>query len=99
MEGHVELLSDRVRVQTIVTNILSNAIKYMDLQKQNPFIKIATQITEEVCDIRVEDNGTGISPAYQEKIFDLFFRASDQAQGTGHGLFIVKDTIDWLKGV
>jgi len=98
VEGNVELLSDRVRVQTIVTNILSNAIKYMDLQKQNPFIKIAAQITEEVCDIRIEDNGIGIAPAYQEKIFDLFFRATDQAQGTGLGLFIVKDTIDRLKG-
>jgi PAS domain S-box-containing protein len=96
--GNAELLSDKVRVQTIITNILSNAIKYMDLQKQNPFIKIAAQITEEVCDIQVEDNGIGIAQAYQEKIFDLFFRATDQGQGTGLGLFIVKDTIDRLKG-
>ncbi len=96
--GDIELLSDKVRVQTIVTNILSNAIKYMDLQKQNPFVKIAALITEEVCDIRIEDNGIGIAQAYQDKIFDLFFRATDQGQGTGLGLFIVKDTIERLKG-
>jgi signal transduction histidine kinase len=70
----------------------------MDLQKQNPFVKIAALITEEVCDIRIEDNGIGIAQAYQEKIFDLFFRATDQGQGTGLGLFIVKDTIERLKG-
>jgi PAS domain S-box-containing protein len=96
--GDVELLSDKVRVQTIVTNILSNAIKYMDLQKQNPFVKIAALITEEVCDLRIEDNGIGIAQAYLDKIFDLFFRATDQGQGTGLGLFIVKDTIERLKG-
>ena len=46
----------------------------------------------------MKDNGIGIEPQYQEKIFDLFFRATDQSQGTGLGLFIVKDTIDKLRG-
>jgi len=85
-------------VKTVITNIFSNAIKYQDLQKQNPFIKIATHVDHEFCDIRIEDNGIGIDPEYKEKIFDLFFRATDQSQGTGLGLFIVKDTIDRLKG-
>ncbi|MCD9014759.1 PAS domain-containing sensor histidine kinase [Parachryseolinea silvisoli] len=90
--------SDRLRVKTVVTNILSNAIKYMDLQKQNRFIKIAARVTEEFCDISFEDNGIGIDPLYQEKIFDLFFRATDRSQGTGLGLFIVKDTLERLGG-
>jgi signal transduction histidine kinase len=94
----VEWYSDLIRVKTVVTNIFSNAIKYQDLQKQNPFIKIVTHVDHEFCDIRIEDNGIGIDPEYEEKIFDLFFRATDQSQGTGLGLFIVKDTIDRLKG-
>jgi PAS domain S-box-containing protein len=94
----VEWYSDLIRVKTVITNIFSNAIKYQDLQKQNPFIKIATHVDQEFCDIRIEDNGIGIDPEYKEKIFDLFFRATDQSQGTGLGLFIVKDTIDRLKG-
>jgi len=94
----VEWYSDQMRVKTVITNIFSNAIKYQDLQKQNPFIKIATHVGNEFCDIRIEDNGIGIDPEYKEKIFDLFFRATDQSQGTGLGLFIVKDTIERLKG-
>lgn len=93
-----ELFTDRVRVKTIVTNILSNAIKYRDLHKQHPFIKIAVQVGDDFCDICFEDNGIGIDPAHHEKIFDLFFRATDQSQGSGLGLFLVKDTVDRLKG-
>jgi len=98
VDNSIEWYSDPIRVKTIVTNIFSNAIKYQDLQKQNPFIKIAAHVTEEFCDLSIEDNGIGIDPEFQDKIFDLFFRATDQSQGTGLGLFIVKDTIERLKG-
>jgi PAS domain S-box-containing protein len=98
VDNSIEWYSDPIRVKTIVANIFSNAIKYQDLQKQNPFIKIAAHVTEEFCDLSIEDNGIGIEPEYQSKIFDLFFRATDQSHGTGLGLFIVKDTIERLKG-
>ena len=98
LDNRVEWYSDFLRVKTIITNIFSNAIKYQDLQKQNPFIKIVTNVTDDFCDICIEDNGIGIEPEFQEKIFDLFFRATDQSQGTGLGLFIVKDTVERLKG-
>ncbi|MEP6736186.1 MAG: PAS domain-containing sensor histidine kinase [Chryseolinea sp.] len=90
--------SDQLRVKTIITNIFSNAIKYQDSEKKNPFIKIIAIVTDEYCDIVVEDNGIGIEPEFQGKIFDLFFRGTTQAQGTGLGLSIVKDTIERLKG-
>lgn len=90
--------SDRVRVRTVLTNILSNAIKYTDLQKQNPFIKIAARINDRACQLTIEDNGIGIAAEHQEKIFDLFYRATQHAPGTGLGLFIVKDTIEKLQG-
>jgi PAS domain S-box-containing protein len=98
LDNSIEWYSDPIRVKTIVTNIFSNAIKYQDLQKQNPFIKIAAHVTEEFCEISVEDNGIGIEPEFHDKIFDQFFRATDQSQGTGLGLFIVKDTIERLRG-
>ena len=98
LDDSMPWFSDSLRVKTIVTNILSNAIKYQDLQKQNPFIKIATRITPEFCEISIADNGIGIEEEFQEKIFDLFFRATDQANGTGLGLFIVRDTIQRLNG-
>jgi signal transduction histidine kinase len=98
VDNSTEWYSDPIRVKTIVANIFSNAIKYQDLQKQNPFIKIAAHVTEEFCDLSIEDNGIGIEPEFQDKIFDLFFRATDQSQGTGLGLFIVKDTVERLRG-
>jgi PAS domain S-box-containing protein len=93
-----EFYSDPVRVRTVISNILSNAVKYYDPQKNRPFVNISVTINEDICIIKMEDNGIGIEPKYQEKIFDLFFRATDHSQGTGLGLFIVKDTIDKLKG-
>ena len=93
-----EFFSDLVRVRTVISNILSNAVKYYDPQKNGPFVNISVTINEDICIIKMEDNGIGIEPKFQEKIFDLFFRATDQSQGTGLGLFIVKDTIEKLRG-
>jgi len=98
IEGETDFYSDCIRVKTIVTNILSNAIKYSDPDKSEPFIRIYVLLNEEFCQIRVVDNGIGIDPKFQDKIFDLFFRATTHSQGTGIGLFIVKDTIQKLKG-
>jgi PAS domain S-box-containing protein len=98
IDQRTEFFSDLVRVKTIVTNILSNAIKYQDKKKVNPFIKIMARVDDKNCDLCFEDNGIGIESTYKEKIFDLFFRATDQAQGSGLGLFIVKDTIERLQG-
>jgi PAS domain S-box-containing protein len=98
IEGTVDFYSDSLRIRTIVANILSNAIKYWDPKKNEPFIRISVYINEENCEIRFIDNGIGIDPQYHEKIFELFFRATTHSQGTGLGLFIVKDTIKKLKG-
>jgi hypothetical protein len=98
IDDNIAWFSDQLRVKTIVTNIFSNAIKYQDSKKKNPFVKIVARVTTEYCDIVVEDNGIGIEPEFQEKIFDLFFRGTTQAHGTGLGLSIVKDTIERLKG-
>jgi PAS domain S-box-containing protein len=97
--GSTEFYSDAIRVRTIVTNILSNAIKYSDAGKPEPFIKISVLVKEEFCDIRISDNGIGIETQYLKSIFDLFFRATNHSSGTGLGLFIVKDTVEKLNGV
>jgi PAS domain S-box-containing protein len=98
IEEQQEFYSDKMRLRTVVTNILSNAIKYQDHKKENPFIKIVAKVDDKNLNLCIEDNGIGIDPAHQGKIFDLFFRATDRAEGSGLGLFIVKDTIDRLSG-
>lgn len=98
LSEEVDFYSDLVRVKTIVTNILSNAMKYCDVRKTSSFVKIDATVTGDFCDICITDNGIGIEPEGKEKIFDLFFRGTDQSHGTGIGLFIVKDTIQRVNG-
>jgi PAS domain S-box-containing protein len=98
LEEKAEFFSDVVRVKTVITNILTNAIKYADPKKLDPFIKVAVKVGAEFCEIAISDNGIGIEAEHLEKIFDLFHRATSTSHGTGIGLFIVKDTIERLSG-
>ncbi|MGC4023493.1 MAG: ATP-binding protein [Cyclobacteriaceae bacterium] len=93
-----ELFSDALRVRTIVSNILSNGVKYSDFKKDVPAIHIETIVDEENFILVFSDNGIGIADENIEKIFDIFYRATDEASGTGLGLHIVKDTVKRLKG-
>ncbi|QSE97756.1 PAS domain-containing sensor histidine kinase [Fulvivirga lutea] len=93
-----DLYSDSVRVKTILTNVISNAFKYSDKGKQESYLKINIQVTPDECNIKVEDNGIGIRQQYLNYIFDIFYRADENAKGSGLGLYIVKDTVDKLGG-
>jgi PAS domain S-box-containing protein len=93
-----DLYSDNIRIKTILTNIISNALKYSDHSKERSFININVQVTPDECMIKVEDNGIGIREQYLANIFDIFYRADENAKGSGLGLYIVKDTINKLGG-
>lgn len=93
-----DFFSDIVRIKTIATNILTNAIKYSDAKKSNSFIVVDIKVNSEVGEIVFRDNGVGIEEEHIKRIFDLFYRATSLAHGTGIGLFIVKDTIERLGG-
>jgi len=94
----IDLYSDPIRLKTIITNILSNSIKYSDQRKHDRFIKLEAEVDAEHCVIKITDNGIGIDGKYLEKIFDIFYRANTGTQGTGLGLYIVKDTVERLLG-
>jgi signal transduction histidine kinase len=92
------LVSDPSRIRIILSNIISNAIKYRDKEKKESFLSISTEISNTVVCIRIEDNGIGIEADYIEKIYNMFYRATEKSEGSGLGLYIVKETIDRLKG-
>lgn len=98
VDGDVPYYSDPLRVKTIVSNLLSNAIKYSDPTKMRKYIQISAHVFQDWLFLTIEDNGIGIEAEHQDKIFDLFFRVSSDKKGTGLGLYIVKDTVDRLKG-
>ncbi len=92
------LTSDFLRIKIVLSNLVSNAIKYRDASKPENFIMIRFNKNGTASVIEVEDNGIGIAPEYHTKIFDMFFRGTTKSEGSGLGLFIVKDIVEKLKG-
>jgi PAS domain S-box-containing protein len=91
-------LSDSGRVKIILNNLISNAIAYHRVGQAHPFIKVQATVTNKFCHIEVADNGRGIQKEHQAKIFDMFYRASDDSRGSGLGLYIVKEAVKKLNG-
>lgn len=90
--------SDPYRLAVVLNNLISNSIKYRDVRKKNQYIKIQAHITSAMARIEFSDNGIGISKELLNKIYDMFFRATEKSEGAGLGLYIVKETIDKLGG-
>jgi PAS domain S-box-containing protein len=97
-EATYPLYSDAERLRVVLNNLLSNANRYYDEKKPNPYVLIKANITREEAVIEVVDNGIGIEPQVQDKVFNMFFRASERSTGSGLGLYIVKETVEKLKG-
>jgi signal transduction histidine kinase len=96
--GDATAFSDAYRLSVIFNNLLSNAIKYRDNNRLDSFINIAIEISNKEIKIDFIDNGIGIKDELLPKIFNMFFRASTRSEGAGLGLYIVKETVEKLKG-
>jgi PAS domain S-box-containing protein len=94
----MEFISDRARVNMIFNNIISNAIKYKDTSKENAFIAINVDCSNDFATISIEDNGIGIDEKNLGRIFDMFYRATNLSTGSGLGLYIAKDAIEKING-
>ncbi|MBX2961691.1 MAG: HAMP domain-containing histidine kinase [Cyclobacteriaceae bacterium] len=93
-----EIYSDKSRLKVILSNMIANAIRYHNLRRDNPFIDIQVMQDSQNITITVKDNGVGIQDEARDKIFNMFYRASDRAGGSGLGLYIVKEMVDKLEG-
>lgn len=98
VEESAPLYSDAYRLTVVFNNLISNAIKYRDLQKDKQRIDIRVTVTEKDATFNFNDNGIGIKEELVTKIFDMFFRATEKSEGAGLGLYIVKEAIDKLQG-
>jgi PAS domain S-box-containing protein len=86
------------RIEIILNNLLSNAIKYADLRKEDPHLQVTIEFQKNQAEIRIADNGEGITAEALPKIFDMFYRASGNGTGSGLGLYIVMEAIQKLQG-
>jgi signal transduction histidine kinase len=84
---------DRPRLLEVVQNLVENAVKFMGSQPR-PRIEIGAREEGGETVFHVRDNGTGIAPAYHEKVFGLFERLDPHTDGTGIGLAIVRRVVE-----
>jgi signal transduction histidine kinase len=90
--------SDKNRLKVIMSNLISNAIRYHDTRKPRQFIRLHAEVKDKFFHLKIEDNGQGIASEYHSRIFEMFYRANEQSKGSGLGLYIVKEALMKLSG-
>ncbi|MCK5467057.1 MAG: hypothetical protein KAI99_01065, partial [Cyclobacteriaceae bacterium] len=93
-----EVISDPLRLKIIIKNLLSNSSKFSNLRDESPWSRISALRVDGNFQLIIEDNGEGIREEFQDKIFDMFYRASEKSKGSGLGLYIVKEMVETLNG-
>lgn len=90
--GSIKDDADREKTAWVLTNIISNAIRY---SYDNSIIFLSIEKTGRLIQFLVKDTGQGIAPEYKNKIFERYFRApGSKKEGTGLGLAISKEFIE-----
>ncbi len=93
----VTLEGDRPRLMEIWQNLLENACKFMGNQPR-PQVEIGVERRGPETVFFVRDNGAGIEPRYQTKLFGLFEQLDPKGEGTGMGLALVKRIVELYHG-
>jgi signal transduction histidine kinase len=88
---------DRARLEVILNNLISNAIKYHKTSGER-WIQISVKKLKTSVRIIIADNGIGIKEDRQDKVFDMFYRGHESSDGSGLGLYIVMEVIKKMKG-
>jgi two-component system, OmpR family, phosphate regulon sensor histidine kinase PhoR len=98
-DGDLHLRADRLHLISVVFNLLDNALKY---SKGEPAIQAELKEEDDHVMLSIKDNGIGIPPEYQDKLFEKFFRVptgdTHNAKGYGLGLSYVAHVVKKHKG-
>jgi signal transduction histidine kinase len=94
--SNIEFRTEWTLMNAVIQNLIENAIKYAG--ENSPFVKITVNVKKNDVVIEVEDNGQGIPQEHLPRIFEMFYRATHNTAGTGLGLYILKRSLDRLKG-
>jgi signal transduction histidine kinase len=91
----ISLEGDRIRLNQVMTNLLSNASKY---SPEGSNVEVKTYLNDSIFGIEISDDGIGISPEDQLQLFTPFFRSENsetrQVSGNGLGLVICKQIVE-----
>lgn len=91
------LYSDSLRLRIILNNLISNALKYADTEKEQIKLFLRFYASDEDYIIEIEDNGIGIREELLQRIFEMFF-VTNTNLGSGLGLYITKQAVENLNG-
>lgn len=97
----IKTLGDPIKFNQVITNLISNSIdSYQEeTDKKQRKILVALSENNNIIEVIISDNGSGITEEIKDKIFDPFFTTKNHKKGTGIGLFLVKEIINkYLKG-
>ncbi|HIQ05852.1 MAG TPA: ATP-binding protein, partial [Anaerolineae bacterium] len=94
-EGYPVVMADQERIRQVLRNLISNAIKY---SPDGGVIRVGGWYDEEWVTVYVADQGIGIPPEEQNRLFQRFYRVDSslrrQTKGTGLGLFLSKALVE-----
>lgn len=91
----IDFLESKTRVTQVLENLISNGIKYCDIEKPHRFVKVTTAEDDTHLIITVEDNGLGIPSKFKDRVYNMFERFHQNvSMGSGLGMYIVKKHID-----
>jgi len=99
VEEDIDFKSEWVIVNTILQNLIENSIKYIREDAKKPYVLVKVYTEDHFLYIKVKDNGQGIPEEHHEKIYEMFFRANERADGSGLGLYILKRAVERLQGM
>lgn len=105
VEDGLEIRNDNFALETLFKNLVSNAIKFADPDKEKQWISLEAFEKESFFYLRIKDNGLGIPEQFSSNIFNMFFIGTERKNGHGVGLYLCKlltekldGNIRWYKG-
>ena len=98
IKGDPIVYTDEFRLNIILANLISNAIRYRNPKAKPSYIHFDIEILPKEAKIKISDNGIGIPSEHLSNIFQMFYRANAKISGSGLGLYIVKEALNKMKG-
>lgn len=93
-----KLISDKIILQSILKNLIENALKYKKSRGKEHCVCISFSKCNNKYRIVLSDNGIGIKNEGISRVFDMFYRGTETSKGSGLGLYMVKNFVEKLGG-
>ncbi|GHM99690.1 hypothetical protein WSM22_11800 [Cytophagales bacterium WSM2-2] len=98
VKQYCDFRTDAARMRIILRHLLVNAFQYFRPDEDEHIVNARIYVDSYQVVIVIDDNGIGIDQGYRERVFEMFFKATDRSRGNGLGLYIVKSMVEKMGG-